>query len=60
MFLFHAIHFFKFLVKSQPQSSYKKGSYMKKKKSVISVRIVLLGLIGPVWVHHNLLQFLPY
>ena len=33
MFLFHPIHFLKFLVKSQPQRSYKKGSY-KKKKSV--------------------------
>ena len=25
MFLFHPIHFLKFLLKSQPQSSYKKG-----------------------------------
>ena len=33
MFLFPPIHFLKFLVKSQPQRSYKKGSY-KKKKSV--------------------------
>ena len=31
MFLFHTIHFLKFLVKSQPQRSYKKGSYIKKK-----------------------------
>ena len=30
MFLFHPIHFLKFLVKSQPQRSYKKGSYTKK------------------------------
>ena len=29
MFLFHPINFFKFLVKSQPQRSYKKGSYIK-------------------------------
>ena len=29
MFLFHPIHFLKFLVKSQPQRSYKKGSYKK-------------------------------
>ena len=34
MFLFHPIHFRKFLVKCQPQRSYKKGSYKKKKKSV--------------------------
>ena len=27
MFLFHPIHFLKFLVKSEPQHSYKKGSY---------------------------------
>ena len=32
MFLFHPIHFLKFLVKSQPQHSYKTGSYKKKKK----------------------------
>ena len=31
MFLFHPIHFLKFLVKSQPPCSYKKGSYTKKK-----------------------------
>ena len=31
MFLFHPTHFLKFLVKSQPQRSYKKGSYRKKK-----------------------------
>ena len=30
MFLFHPIHFLKFLVKSQPQRSYIKGSYKKK------------------------------
>ena len=30
MFLFPPIHFLKFLVKSQPQRSYKKGSYKKK------------------------------
>ena len=30
MFLFHPIHFLKFLVKSQPQRSYKNGSYIKK------------------------------
>ena len=30
MFLFYLIHFLKFLVKSQPQRSYKKGSYIKK------------------------------
>ena len=30
MFLFHAMHFLTFLVKSQPQRSYKKGSYIKK------------------------------
>ena len=29
MFLFHPIHFLKFLVKSQPQRSYKKGSSKK-------------------------------
>ena len=34
MFLFHPVHFLKFLVKSQPQRSYKKGSYIKKKKRV--------------------------
>ena len=32
MFLFHPIQFLKFLVKSQPQRSYKKGSYIKKKR----------------------------
>ena len=32
MFLFPPIHFLKFLVKSRPQRSYKKGSYKKKKK----------------------------
>ena len=37
MFLFHPIHFLEFLVKSQPQLSYKKGSYIKKKKSVYCV-----------------------
>ena len=31
MFLFHPIHFLKFLVKSQAQRSYKKGSYIKKR-----------------------------
>ena len=31
MFLFHPLHFLKFLVKSQPQRSYKKGSYKKKR-----------------------------
>ena len=36
MFLFPPIHFLKFLVKSQPQRSYKKGSY-KKKESVTKV-----------------------
>ena len=30
MFLFHPIHFLKFLVKSQPQRSYNKGSYIYK------------------------------
>ena len=30
MFLFHLVHFLKFLVKSRPQRSYKKGSYIKK------------------------------
>ena len=30
MFLFPPIHFLKFLVKSQPQRSYKKGSYKKR------------------------------
>ena len=29
MFLFHPTHFLKFLVKSQPQRSFKKGSYIK-------------------------------
>ena len=32
MFLFHPIHFLKFLAKSQSQRSYKKGSDKKKKK----------------------------
>ena len=31
MFVFHPIHFLKFLVKSQPQRSCKKGSYIKKR-----------------------------
>ena len=31
MFLFHPIHFLKFLVKSQPRRPYKKGSCIKKK-----------------------------
>ena len=31
MFLFHPIHFVKFLVKSQPQRSYNKGSHIKKR-----------------------------
>ena len=31
MFLFHPIPFLKFLVKSQPQRSYKKGSYINKR-----------------------------
>ena len=30
MFLFYPKHFLKFLVKSQPQRSYKKGSYITK------------------------------
>ena len=30
MFLFHPLYFLNFLVKSQPQRSYKKGSYIKK------------------------------
>ena len=28
MFIFHPVHFRKVLVKSQPQRSYKKGSYI--------------------------------
>ena len=32
MFLFHPVHFLKFLVKSQPQRSYKKRFLYKKKK----------------------------
>ena len=43
MFLFHPIHFLKFLVKSQPQRSYKKGSY--KKKSVIRNGTILVASI---------------
>ena len=39
MFLFHPIHFLKFLVKSQPQRSYPKGSYKEKKKIVMRIRI---------------------
>ena len=38
MFLFHPIHFLKFLVKSQPQRSYKKGSYTQLKWRNISSR----------------------
>ena len=33
MFLFHPIHFLKFLVKYQPRRSCKKGSYIKKRVS---------------------------
>ena len=42
MFLFHPIHFLKFLVKSQPQRSYKKASYIKKSASRKSY--VIIGL----------------
>ena len=31
--IFHPIHFLKFLVKSQPQRSHKKGSYIKKERN---------------------------
>ena len=31
MFLFHTIHFLKFLVKSRPRRCYKNGSYIEKK-----------------------------
>ena len=45
MFLSHPIHFLEFLVKSQPQLSYKKGSYIKKKKRVYTVLTVInLGI----------------
>ena len=37
MFLFPPIHFLKFLVKSQPQRSYKIGSYIKKSVQVVHV-----------------------
>ena len=37
MFLFHPIHFLKILVKSQPQRSYKKSSYIKKETVCLSV-----------------------
>ena len=35
MFLFYPIHFLKIWGKSQPQRSYKNGSYIYKKKSVL-------------------------
>ena len=40
MFLFHPIHFLKFLVKSQPQRSYEKGSYIKKRVYPINASII--------------------
>ena len=43
MFLFFPIHFLKFLVKSQPQRSHKKGSY--KKKSALKLRFLTMILL---------------
>ena len=39
MFLFHPIHFLKCLAKSQPQRSYKKGSYKKKECTTCATEI---------------------
>ena len=39
MFISHPIHFLKFLVESQPQRSYKKGSYKKSVKRQTSQRL---------------------
>ena len=43
MFLFDPIHFLTFSVKSQPQRSHKKGSYIKKKKSVSRLDSLIKG-----------------
>ena len=44
MFLFHPIQFFKFLVKSQPQRSYEKGSYKKECTTVRLIKIINICL----------------
>ena len=54
MFLFHPIHFLKCLVKSQPQRSYKKGSYIKKECTVDALLATTLvsdqlWLRPPLW-----------
>ena len=41
MFLFHPIHFVKFFVKSQPQRSYKKGSYIKKRVYIFCASLLV-------------------
>ena len=53
MFLFHLTHFLKFLVKSQPQRSNKKGSYIKKSvlqmynasRGIVHLQIILLRFV---------------
>ena len=54
MFLFHPIHFLKFLVKSQHQRPYKKGSYKKSVKQIIFVtfRTHLLPSFFPLIIQY--------